>query len=96
MRKEEKEKNNKCWLVKKNFFNKNMNLKDKEVNMIRRLDKDKLRKNRIWKGNNSMNLQENNGIKIKWSEKELKKELGKLRWMLIAMFFLNMRNQKLK
>ena len=46
MRKEEKEKNNKCWLVKKNFFNKNMNLKDKEVNMIRRLDKDKLRKNR--------------------------------------------------
>ena len=46
MRKEEKEKNNKCWLVKKNFFNKNMNLKDKEVNMIRRLDKDKLGKNR--------------------------------------------------
>ena len=46
MRKEEKEKNNKCWLVNKNFFNKNMNLKDKEVNMIRRLDKDKLGKNR--------------------------------------------------
>jgi len=71
---EERDKHNSYWLKNKSWCNKNINYKERELKRVQVKRNCKNKRMKPKKSNKLINLPGNNGMKIKWFGRELRKE----------------------